>query len=84
MALLLHLSKSRARCELLISIHGGPFISRKAARLTYATQSEDRLARLQTARLKVEGRAFGRGELSNPGRHEAPPAKPLDRSKGRC
>ncbi len=58
--------QSGARCELLISIHGGPFVSRKAARLTYATQSEDRLARLQTARLKAEKRAFGRGELPKP------------------
>ncbi len=57
---------SGARCELLISIRGGPFVSRKAARLTYATQSEDRLARLQTARIKAEDRAFGRKGLPRP------------------
>ncbi len=58
--------RSGVRCELLISMRGGPFVSRKANRLTYSTQSEDRLARLQTARLKAEDRAFGRKGLPKP------------------
>ncbi len=58
--------RSAARCELLVSIRGNPFVSRKAARLTYATQSEDRLARLQTARIKAEDRAYGRKGLPKP------------------
>ncbi len=57
---------SSARCELLISTRGGPFVSRKASRLTYSTQSVDRLARLQTARMKAEDRAFGRRGLPKP------------------
>ncbi len=58
--------RAGVRCELLISIRGNPFVSRKAARLTYATQSEDRLARLQTARIKAEDRAYGRKGLPKP------------------
>ena len=45
---------SGVRCELLNSAGGHPFVSRKAARLTYATQSRERLTSLQTACLKAE------------------------------
>ena len=49
-------ASGRARRELLVSISGNPFDSRKAAWFTYATQSEDRLSGLQRARLKAEDR----------------------------
>ncbi len=44
-----------------VSLHcvGGVFASRRAHRLTYASQCEDQLGRLHRARLKAEARALG-------------------------
>jgi hypothetical protein len=50
--------RSGRRCELLCGV-GGEFASRQHQRLTYFSQSETPLDRLQRAKNKAEARAFG-------------------------
>jgi hypothetical protein len=49
-----------------LALAAGHFVSRKAARLTYSSQSEDKLGRLYRTRAKAEARAFGKDHYPRP------------------